>query len=406
VVDDLAVSLRVVDEGLKLCGLEVDALTDGESALQWLEREAKAGRKYDVVLVDKGMAGLDGEETLRRMKQLLGTAMPTSVLLVQRDEAPADKASDKPTVASTVLFKPFAMQALHDALQRALGLQPNPAWGVQPADSSSLEMLRPHAGQRVLLVEDNQVNQEVAVELLRSVGLVVDTAGNGLQAVDRVMAQAYDLVLMDVQMPYMDGMAATRVIRERLGRGLPILAMTANAFAEERAACLDSGMNDHVVKPVDPKRLYEALARWLPAPGIDPQAVQTAPIAEALPQPTLRERLARLPGIDLAWALRNTGGSLDILERVMAKFVDRYRNGKPDLQARGADDPKAALRAACHSLRGACGAIGASELMARIESLEGQLDASTSAEAMWRMAGQLNDSLRALVLRLQTALAA
>ncbi|MGC4076988.1 MAG: response regulator [Rubrivivax sp.] len=125
-------------------------------------------------------------------------------------------------------------------------------------------------GRRILLAEDNAINQEVVVDLLQAAGMQVDTAGNGRQALEMALRTPYALILMDVQMPGLDGLAATRQIREHLGDAVPIVAMTANAFAEDRAACLDAGMNDHLSKPVEPQRLFDTLRRWLekaPEPG-------------------------------------------------------------------------------------------------------------------------------------------
>jgi two-component system sensor histidine kinase/response regulator len=177
-----------------------------------------------------------------------------------------------------VLIKPVTASLLFDTVVRLLGHAP--AGEVMPAlvAPPGLELSR-LAGSRVLLVEDNDLNQQVALELLRQAGMRVDVAENGAVAVDRVRIQPYDIVLMDLQMPVMDGLTATREIRRLPGRGgLPIVAMTANAMAGDRERCLAAGMQDHVSKPIEPARLWACLRRWL-TPKTEPVAhvVQPAP---------------------------------------------------------------------------------------------------------------------------------
>ena len=274
-----------------------------------------------------------------------------------------------------------------------------------PADSAAGDsaalaaaLRREHGGQRVLLAEDNAINQEVAVELLRAAGLQVDVAGDGAQAVERALAGRYDLVLMDVQMPVMDGMAATREIRRRAGPELHIIAMTANAFAEDRAACLDAGMNDHLGKPVGPDNLYATLLRWLPAAPTVAATPRPAPPAAA-PDP-----LAAIEGLDLATALRNVGGRPATVARVLRTFASTYADGHPALRLPPAGETLAQLRSACHSLRGACGTVGAVLLSDALKALETRLEDPALAPASGPQALHCDELLRALVRQIQAAL--
>ncbi len=235
------------------------------------------------------------------------------------------------------------------------------------ADSGALETLRQRfSGARVLVVEDSDINQEVAVDLLQAAGLVTDTADNGRFALEKLCSQDFDLVLMDVQMPEMDGLAATREIRRRPQcRSLPVLAMTANAFEEDRQACEAAGMNGFVSKPVEPRLLYEALVRWLPDEGLRQEttpATDTAPTSSS-PSSANDEAvlalLADLPGMDVENGVKmlrgNRGKYLALLRRLLS---DRSNDLSRMNELLAAGDAEA-LRNLAHALKGSFATLGA-----------------------------------------------
>jgi len=263
VVDDLPEALEAVAMQLESLGVSVDTAADGPSALQHLLAERELGRGYDVFLIDWMMPGWDGIETLQRLRAG-DRGSRTQAVLVSALDAPEMHAQARRAGFGAVLMKPLTPSALHDALARLLRPTPSPAPQAAAADRAFDRLRALAPGRRVLVAEDNPVNQEVAIALLEDAGLEVVVAGDGRRAIELAVAGTFDLVLMDVQMPDVDGLDAARAIRARLGPGLPIVAMTANAFGEDREACLAAGMDDHVSKPVDPPRLYETLLRWLP----------------------------------------------------------------------------------------------------------------------------------------------
>jgi CheY-like chemotaxis protein len=289
-----------------------------------------------------------------------------------------------------VLDKPTTPAALLDALVRLL--RHSAVTAVPPdsedPDTARLRLARRHAGQRVLLVEDNPVNLEVATELLRRVPLEVETAEDGARAVELATTRAYDLILMDVQMPGIDGLEATRRIRRALGPATAIIAMTANAFDDDRAACIEAGMNDHIAKPVDPDRLYQVLLAWLPQRA--PALPSAAPAGGGQ---TLEHRLGGLRQLDLQRALWRIGHNMATLERVLRCFVGYYRGGDVALARAIESGDVAALRQAVHALAGACGSVGAVGLENLAREIIDSMRTGRDPCVLWDQARQLDAGL-------------
>ena len=263
-VDDVAEVREVMGNMLGQLGLRTDLAESGPAALSLAAEAEAAEDPYDVVLIDWLMPHMDGIDTARRLlAQTTGNA-PACIMLgdVALDDRMRKEALD--LGITSLLQKPVSFSTLHDHLIEEL-VERTPESRPNMLDLLSEHALRAqHEGARVLLAEDNPVNQEVALTLLQLAGLQVDLAQTGREAVEKAASGRYALILMDMQMPELDGLQATRLLRARPETArVPIIAMTANAYAEDRTACLAAGMDDHITKPVDPPVLYDMLLRWL-----------------------------------------------------------------------------------------------------------------------------------------------
>jgi CheY-like chemotaxis protein len=319
VVDDNDSAREVLCGLLRGMGLNVQAAASAAEALQSLREMQAHGQACDVAFIDWQMPQMNGVELAQRIRSLWPPIGPRIVMVTSHGRDDAAETFRRAQL-DRVLLKPVNPSVLFDEVSRVLGV----ALGNTRAGSSTPPVLhrgppRHLRGGKVLLVDDNELNRQVATELLHEVGLVVDTAENGRVAVDRVLAGRYDLVLMDMQMPVMDGIEATIELRERpeLAR-LPILAMTANALAEDRDRCLAAGMNDHLAKPMEPEALWSRLERWLkPREGADAH-VSKAGTDESELQDDLP---AHIPGLDIELGLSHLMGKRALYATVLRLFL-------------------------------------------------------------------------------------
>ncbi|HEY3175800.1 MAG TPA: response regulator [Candidatus Polarisedimenticolia bacterium] len=390
VVDDNETNRQIVHAQIAAWGMSCDAADSGVSALAVL-RAASGGRPFDLAVLDMQMPGMDGMELARTIRAdarfaSLRLVMMTSVGIRGHAEVARIVGID------AYLTKPVRQSQLYDCLRTVMGSPRHvePAAKPEPSRLVTAHVLKEAEARsrtRILVVEDNEVNQMVTVRMLEKLGYRCDVAANGLEAVEAQTRVPYDALLMDCQMPEMDGYEASRAIREKealFGVHTPIIAMTANAMQGDRAKCLAAGMDDYISKPVRHPDLEAILVRWLP------QSPRT---------PTAGEAAATLAGtfspIDTSVLdnLREEGakGATGFLADLIGQFLRRAPDWIDKLRVAVTQVDADALRMAAHNLKGSSGTIGANNLASICASLETQARAGSIGQVAGEMLSRLDD---------------
>jgi PAS domain S-box-containing protein len=374
VVDDNATSREILDNYLRSFTFETALTTSAEEALVEIQN---CETPYELVLLDWMMPGKSGLELASDIKALGDKIKQPRLVLVSAFHG--SELTEKPGAEyiDQFLAKPVSPSHLFDAIMHAFGHEMAETLGERRSRGTiDLNLMEPIYGARILVVEDNEINQQVAQELLEQARLVVDVAEHGRRALEMLDEREYDCVLMDIQMPIMDGYTATGKIREdRRFDKLPVLAMTANATVEDRERSLEVGMNAHLNKPIDPKELYSALMTWI-APG-DRQVPE---VVNDLTQGHDDDSALVIPGIDVDSGVARVGGNMNSYRKLLRKFVDNQAGAIDEIMsATEQGDNEAAVRAA-HTLKGVGGSVGAAELQRLGGELESGLKKSPEGD--------------------------
>ena len=369
VVDDNEAALQSLAETLEQMTFRVDKAESGQAAVVAVRQAVEQGQPYAMVLVDWMMPGMNGIDTIASIRALNIVPLPKVALATAHGRQEVMHQADAADI-DTVLIKPIGASLLFDALMRALG-NPDDAGAVRVVKpDTSMEALSPIRGARILLAEDNAINQQVATEILIDAGFQVEVADNGKIALNMVESGEYDIVLMDMQMPVMGGVDAAQLIRRQSKfANLPIIAMTANVMQADRDRCFEAGMNAFVAKPIEPDELFRVLLKWIPAraTAAQPPDEATGASEEASPANHFPSHIA---GLDTTVGLRRMMGKKQRYLSILRSFCETKDH--TDIEIRRAwesGDQEGAIRLA-HTVKGLAGQIGAHGLQESAQALE------------------------------------
>jgi signal transduction histidine kinase/DNA-binding response OmpR family regulator/HPt (histidine-containing phosphotransfer) domain-containing protein len=381
-VDDSESARLVLTEMLSSMGFHVLVAKDAYEAIEIYEAEDLAHHPITLLVVDWQMPGMDGLQLVRELKAKQGQEIP-AILMVTAYGLDSVKDAAKNKEVDGVMLKPINQSALHDTLIEILHLKQGKE-AIKPKFDLDTKILKEHLlGKKVLLVEDKEINRELATELLNEVGIDVESAENGKVALEMVENNAYDLVLMDIQMPEMDGLTATKMIRAT-GRfsNLPILAMTAHAMKGEAEKSMAAGMNEHITKPIDPIFLYKTLFKYL-CPHFSVDDLVQKSTSKSLDDQQHDQLILSIAGVDTKNGLNRIGNKADAYIRLLQTFANTYKLASSEIQSYFDLQKTAELSSFLHTLAGVAGNLGAQKVYQISYSLSVRLK-NESNEFNWK----------------------
>lgn len=407
VVDDNASAREILASMVQAFGLDVDVARDGTQALQLIAEADKQMQPYNLVLIDWQMPVMDGVETVGYLRQQQLMSMPAVIMVTAfaREDA-ITSAGERGVALQAVLNKPVTPSTLLEAIGEALGKTTGVISRQEIRAHEYQEASQQLQGARLLLVEDNDINQELATDILTNAGMTVVVAKHGQHALDILATDArFDAILMDCQMPVMDGYTATREIRKNPHfKDLPIIAMTANAMEGDKQKVLDAGMCDHISKPVNQAAMFATLCKWIhphqPA-GQQQDASNAVAVSAGNQSATGLFEHMNLPGIDVRAGLATASHKEALYRRLLVKFRDVQGTfATLFAQARASSDDTAAQRCA-HTLSGTAATIGAHQVHAAAAALEQACKQHASVETMDRLLATVLSELQPVIDGLQ-----
>jgi CheY-like chemotaxis protein/anti-sigma regulatory factor (Ser/Thr protein kinase) len=393
IVDDNKTAREILYSAVASFKMEPVIAKSGEEALELLNRQ---NPPFDFIIVDWKMPHMNGVEIARHIKQKMNLSrVPKIIMITAYGRSDLLSEADK-AFLDAFLYKPINQSILFDTIVSILGDRTDNDHQPQepPEAQANLHSL---TGGKVLLVEDNEINQEVAREWLKSFDLEVSIANNGEEAVHMLRGERFDAVLMDIQMPVMDGFQATYKIRRELNLDeLPIIAMTAHALRGDRDKCMQAGMNDYLTKPINPRLLFDVLQRW-----VVPGHTGLPPLAPQQPQPIGEGNWGNLSiaGISIESGLYKVNHNRKLYQKLLRSFVKDFGNGVQLIADCLGQDKIDEARRIVHSIKGVAGNIGAENLFEQARDIEHALLTEQPAlgSDLWRdFAASLEETVRGI----------